>query len=520
MGNEPGPLWLRNINVDVIIAITAWLDPLSILRLSYSCKSFQAVIDNDPFIWHRVLRSVMDTHFIAPHSFDGLSISEIKRLSTRPGRLSDALQNSTLRLHPAITRYVLDYSSAIPPRTHSGSFVIQREIVHIGSKLLPGGRWIISGVADYEEKATYLFCWDLSRSRSGGAPLQPVASIKWQGLQLLLKSDWIQVQLGGSRDIILAFPLRGWEYSSGRPLTCEVLRLTWTTNSDLPAFIRVAQLEPAPRYMKDNDYWEYHLDAEYLIIETVKSILIWNWREDAICLMSSDDEDWANGSGFLMAAIPPHVFVFPHGLKEILVIGFPLLHPVGSQKSFERTRPSSKLSYPFIGSNHRTGNSKLYSLDRWRPPSRRTAMHVLRSSRMWSEGGPLFYVVSLCPKNATPPAPSFVEYSAASFPNDPEELNSMTVLDGAGVALLRFPHDPADGNDQESLITRFYRVTEGGGFGPPYDQRFKTLFPAIGIPTPLCFVSGTALLKSKKAGPKPNSLVIGVISLNSGHADK
>ncbi|KAF8305062.1 hypothetical protein DL93DRAFT_376982 [Clavulina sp. PMI_390] len=156
MNNESDPLWLLKINVDVIVCITAWLDPLSILQLSCTCKIFHAAISDDRFIWRRALHEVIDEYCVAPHSFGEMSTSDLKRFSTRPGRLSDSLRISSRPLQARTTEYDLDYSSIIPPRVDSSDTASLGKCVHLGSRLLPGGRWIISFISNFEEKATYL----------------------------------------------------------------------------------------------------------------------------------------------------------------------------------------------------------------------------------------------------------------------------------------------------------------------------------------------------------------------------
>ncbi|KAF8305064.1 hypothetical protein DL93DRAFT_2089853 [Clavulina sp. PMI_390] len=282
----------------------------------------------------------------------------------------------------------------------------------------------------------------------------------------------------------------------------------------MPEFKHAAQLEPTPRYV--DGYWEHHLEANYCVMETIDSIIVWDWKDNMICQVDGSHCDWAGGSGFLMASLPPFLFIFPNGMREILVAEFPPLYPVGSHESFNPMKPRSEVSYPCVDTTGSLGVSDLYVIDRWRPPSRRSGINVLRSHRLGRGDRSPFYVVSLRPRdNTVPLAPFFVDYPGVSLATAAEDVNSATVLDGAGVLFLQALPQPVEDADTDSLMTRFYQFTEVNNLGSPVQRRFDSLIPFAGIPTPLCFVSGTALLERRQdTGAKPYSLVVGIVSLS------
>ncbi|KAF8294803.1 hypothetical protein DL93DRAFT_2173954 [Clavulina sp. PMI_390] len=130
---------LQTINLDVLVAIISWLDPLSILRLSNVCKTLRDAIDHGLLIWRRAFQGVIEQHCIAPRSFDHGSINDLKRLSLHPSRLSSAFQNPGQPLYGVITRCLLNYGPAIPSRMASKSNSTPK-IKYLLPHLLPGGQ--------------------------------------------------------------------------------------------------------------------------------------------------------------------------------------------------------------------------------------------------------------------------------------------------------------------------------------------------------------------------------------------
>ncbi|KAF8305076.1 hypothetical protein DL93DRAFT_377187 [Clavulina sp. PMI_390] len=203
-------------------------------------------------------------------------------------------------------------------------------------------------------------------------------------------------------------------------------------------------------------------------------------------------------------------------MKETLVLEFPQLHPVGSLKSYQLVRPASKISYPFMEEWSHLRTSKIYVLDKWKPPSLRSGLAILHLyPRRW-EDGPRFYTISLNPTGATPPKPSHVEQTADSLPPT-EEFDSMVVVDAIGVALLK---SPQFSDSRQALNILFYGVGEDGRLLTPDGKDYEHFFPHGGLPTPLDFVSGTALLNSRNVAPKPETQVIEIISFDFQNSER
>ncbi|KAF8307823.1 hypothetical protein DL93DRAFT_2232027 [Clavulina sp. PMI_390] len=198
-------------------------------------------------------------------------------------------------------------------------------------------------------------------------------------------------------------------------------------------------------------------------------------------------------------------------MDQISVAEFPDLHSLCTE-SLQRVPLASEICYPFLDEAIDAYHMSRFILDRWRPPSRRSGIVVLGMSR-WSDvgGGTLFQVISLRPTSATPPCPSWVHQPAELFPDDRDEFESMTVLEGVGaVTLKRMPHFTGE---KGVFKTRFYPLAHSGGFGTPVEREETLLFPCDDSPGPLCLVSGTALLRSRTAGEDPYTQIVGVVSL-------
>ncbi|KAF8305063.1 hypothetical protein DL93DRAFT_377067 [Clavulina sp. PMI_390] len=198
------------------------------------------------------------------------------------------------------------------------------------------------------------------------------------------------------------------------------------------------------------------------------------------------------------------------------MIEFPPLHPVGSPESLKRIRPPSEMAYPCEDITGRLGKSDLIILDRWRPASRRSGINVLRSPNLQRRGRFPFHVVSLRRHDSMLPEACFTEHPESQFATTSQELSGATVLDGGGLLLLKALPRLAGGSDPKSISAQFYQFTKDGDLESPISRHFEFPLPFVGTPTPLCFVSGTTLMKEgEEASPKPNCLLLGVISFDS-----
>ncbi|KAF8305075.1 hypothetical protein DL93DRAFT_2233235 [Clavulina sp. PMI_390] len=501
------PLWFQNISLDVIFILADWLDPMSILQLNRTCKAFHAVIGDDNPTWRRALQRVAAEYCISPHSFDNLSNNDLKVFATRPARLIETLQDSTQSVYAGMRKYILDYGAILSPPASQNEWG-ELDLEHMPATLLPGGRWIISGVLNHATDSTYICCWDLSEPSESERLLQPAATFIWEGLRPPSPYGWMQAQSYDSDCVILACRLCGWENTF--PSSYSILRLSWAAESTLPIFENIARLNMADYPTIIEQYPEYHLEGDYLLLDTLSSITVWDWKQDQIGLVDSEQHEWVSGAGFLIITKPPYIFIFPDQMKEVIVLEFPKLHPVGSPKSLELACPTSKISYPFLEDNYHLQTSEIYLLDKWKPPSLRSGLAILHLyPQRWEEEKPRFYAISLQPSNATPPRPSHVEQLAGSLPT--RELENMVVVDGVGVALVKYPQlsDP-----RQRLDTLFYSFSEDDGLRTPDGKGYEDLFPDGGPPMPFDFVSGTALLNRGNEPSNPEKLIFDIVSFD------
>ncbi|KAF8307816.1 hypothetical protein DL93DRAFT_2087676, partial [Clavulina sp. PMI_390] len=78
----------------------------------------------------------------------------------------------------------------------------------LSPNVLPGGRWMLSGVVYEEKELAQIFCWDRTKSRSNEEALYPVTSFLWEGLRpLTLRGYWMQAQLEGESSVLLTCSL-------------------------------------------------------------------------------------------------------------------------------------------------------------------------------------------------------------------------------------------------------------------------------------------------------------------------
>ncbi|KAF8323053.1 hypothetical protein DL93DRAFT_2223018 [Clavulina sp. PMI_390] len=519
--SEPisGHDWLQKVSLDVVDAIVSWLDPLSSIRFGNACKAFRSAVGDDRPLWYRALRDVAAKHYVAPRSLDHVRIvSELRRFSTRPDRLLEAFKDINKPLRATVREFVLDHGNTIPFWANDDD-----RPVYLAPILLPGGRWLLSGVLNYEKLSTQLYCWDCMKPHSDNSPLQPVATYTWDGWQpRMVKRGWLQAQPDGPNAITLSCSLWGRNL---RDLTHDILRMSWNSDpgsQEPPVIEQVARMDHDFLYTgDDHPQREYDLEGDYVIIETTRCILVWNWRENLIGVIDDAQHEWANGTGFLLATVPPYLFVIPHELEEILVMKIPKLHAMDT--SYEPIRPTSITSHPFLQKVEGLTFSSLFVLDRWVPPSSRSGTLVLRSHR--ETGGSLQQIISLHHSEETPPVPSHATQEEPPITHlQPEVIDSMTVVDGVGALILEsFPETDTDDDGHATvkntmdLDARFYPFLENGGFGEVVIRVIRVSYPyANSVPckgfiTNLCFVSGTAMIKTEHCFVREKTQAVGIV---------
>ncbi|KAF8304955.1 hypothetical protein DL93DRAFT_2172842 [Clavulina sp. PMI_390] len=280
-----GLLWLKNINIDVIFAITSLLDPQSTLHLSWTSKGFREAIGSDALTWRRALRDISIEHCIAPHSLSGLSIDDMKRVSTRPNRLIEASRDPKRPLRVSFEEYTLDYSRLLNNGSSTQTDAIS-QISYSNPWILPGGRWILSGIIDP------FFTWRDSTPGDG---------------------NWLKTQLYGPQAVSLACTL--WERENDT-IFHEILCLDRKNDTAVPLIERIARLDYDDRYGEHFLFKDGELHDDYMIFGTVRFIVVWNWRENLIGLIDFEEHQPENGFGFAFAATPPHLYILPQELKK------------------------------------------------------------------------------------------------------------------------------------------------------------------------------------------------------------
>ncbi|KAF8312952.1 hypothetical protein DL93DRAFT_2081627 [Clavulina sp. PMI_390] len=290
---KAGPLWLQKINSDIIFSITTWLNPLSILSLSLTCRYLRYTVRDDRLIWSHAMRHTAAEHCIAPHSLDDLSINDLRLFSTRPARLMKYLKNPENSPQVKITKCTLDFGPLLAAPS-SGNTKLTPELEYLAADILQGGRWIISGAINHTTQTTYICCWDRLGFISEDIPLQPVATVTWEGFRPKKPrrgANWLHAQLGENRSVVLAIPVHRWE--STWSISYELLRIQWTPNEHVPTIESAARLAQADYHALDNDTSDYRLEGPYLILESMEGIVIWDWQHDEIGRADDEGHEWS-----------------------------------------------------------------------------------------------------------------------------------------------------------------------------------------------------------------------------------
>ncbi|KAF8314668.1 hypothetical protein DL93DRAFT_2227767 [Clavulina sp. PMI_390] len=476
--SSSGPLSLEKISSDVLLDIVSWLDPLSILNLSWTCKALEASVGCDNFLWRRAFRNISVEYCLAPHSYPPLSINDLKRISTRPDRLFKAIRDPKRPLHATMRRYTLNYGGSLVDR----NVTITPNTNELMPYLLPGGRWLLSGIIDHDNASTHLFCWDLA-SCIDNSPLQPAAALVWEGMEPVNSEAWIDTQLHESKVVRLAFAFNICKLNT---TVYEIVSLSWGAETTAPLLERVAQFE-----MQISDFDSYEIEGDYMVFSTPSAFIFWNWKDNLVgTLKKPEKQDW--GSSFTL--IPPHLFIFPEEMREVLVLEIPQLHLAGSKKSFQPISPTSWISHRLLDEIPQLEGSCIFVLESWKPPSWRSGIVVLMIQRPYDAGWNLFYVLSL--RGAAPPVywlqqnmwimTSYRDYDCALLASGP--VKGMIKIDHYS------PWDIID----DQLTSYYFPFTEDGIFAQPTERALvKPWDHEQGSMGPLCLVSGTALLREE-----------------------
>ncbi|KAF8314681.1 hypothetical protein DL93DRAFT_2167106 [Clavulina sp. PMI_390] len=492
------PAWLRRLNFDVLFAVISWLDPLSILQLSCSCKTFHTAIASNYLIWKKALHDIATAYCVAPHSFDGLSVDGLKRFSTRPSRLIDAFSNPERPIRASARKYVLN-----PGVFMTSTSTHTPHIQHLRPKLLPGGRWILSGII-LDKVSVHLFCWDRSQSHPETEPLSPIAAFSWDGIKPLFGwGGWIQAQMEGVGSVILACSLLSLDqYHSHH----EVLRLSWNDRGELPVIELVARLECGPPFTHANS----QLHGNYIIINTERRILLWNWKDRLDCELDLEGYEWAGDHGFILTAIPPCLFVMPRQGTQIFVIEIPRLHPLGSIGPHKPIRSSHVYSHQIFPASPEFLHQHVYAFDLWKPLPLRGGMAMTQSIPL----GPftdLFHLTSLHPTDAPLPtlSPS-THVNTLPLNLDLSYPDCLTMAEGVGIILLTLPED----DPEECLRVSLHYFTENGGLENAINRKFQISYTGEIDPTSLDLVSGTAIVTNKEADNASYTRIVQVVSFD------
>ncbi|KAF8314666.1 hypothetical protein DL93DRAFT_2227765 [Clavulina sp. PMI_390] len=498
------PVILEKLNFDVIFAIVSWLDPLSVLRLGWTCKVFLEAIDNNILVWRRALRNVCTEHCIAPHSLPGLSIDDLKRYALRPIRLAECFRDLKRPLHATIEECVLSYPYFFSSEP-SSDINFSPRVQFLAPHLLPGGRWILSGAINDGSLTTYLFCWDRLAALPDSPSMQPVAVFTWEGLRPKDTGNWLKYQLHASQTVSLAFALQA---SRSYDLTYDVLCMSWATDPPAPRIERVARLPHDSEAMKQYFFPKYDIHGDYMIFNSRTSITIWDWKENLIGSLDQAHQEWADGSAFFVTALLPFIFIIPHDMREMLILELPKLHPIGSSEATQLVRPISTTSRAFLANSDGLVYSNLFILESWKPPSLRAGLAVAMSRRSHVDGN-LFHVLSLRSTNTPQYSP---QLTTSPFPYADDDFGRTTVVSPPCGGMLILNRLLSSSAKQQPIATLFFPFAEGDSIGEPFER--EVLPPQdrhTGKLGPLCPVLGAAIFRDRRHGPQTDTNIVRVV---------
>jgi hypothetical protein len=79
--------------------------------------------------------------------------------------------------------------------------------------------------------------------------------------------------------------------------THKVLQMFWCElEPSKPSLVVRATMENDWHYLTDAGPREYSLEGDYIAIDSLQGILIWNWKEDRICTLHPEGQEWVSAS--------------------------------------------------------------------------------------------------------------------------------------------------------------------------------------------------------------------------------
>ncbi|KAF8314669.1 hypothetical protein DL93DRAFT_2079787 [Clavulina sp. PMI_390] len=395
--------------------------------------------------------------------------------------------------------YVLGYRTVLSPGSDSDSD-ITFATDHLDPHLLPGGRWILSGIMDDMTPATHLFCWDLA-SYVDGSPQQPAAAYTWEGQSLTDQISWIKTQFYSPKSVTLAISL------SEINQIFDVLCLSWESGTATPLIEHIARFEDRNEYTEFQPVESWDLQGNYLIFSTVSCIITWNWKENLIGKIKRPDSDTSVISHWCSSftLIPPYLYIFPRNMREITIVEIPKLHPMGSKESFELVQPVATISYPFLEGIRGFPFSGLYILEGWKPPALRSGIAILRLIPSNEDREELFYTISLRGTAAPKHAPQITEI----FIRDQQHADCAQFVDEPGRGIIMLMDMPTKREDPRIISNFFPFMAEDGNFGQPVKRELSSPSSDNWGPLgPLCLVSGKAVFQEARQGPDPRTMTV------------
>ncbi|KAF8307815.1 hypothetical protein DL93DRAFT_1981985 [Clavulina sp. PMI_390] len=274
--------------------------------------------------------------------------------------------------------------------------------------------------------------------------------------------------------------------------------------------------------MVNCSYADYHLHGDYVLVDTVRDLLLWNWKENSIGRFDERHSGWGNGQGFAVTALPPYLFIVPQEKQETLVVEIPHLHPLGTPESLEPVRSPSVSSHPFLENIAGLSHMKLHHFDRWRSSTLSGGTVMIQSMPSYDDPS-LFHLISLHPKDTAPLVSSHpVQITGVPPKLDTPDADVITMVPSVGVIFLNWPvhYEPYDERlyavepERGVLYTSFHPFTADGSIGNVIDREIEVTYPCEGTPAQLDLMSGAVVVKGQNAGDEPSTHIIGIISFD------
>ncbi|KAF8309191.1 hypothetical protein DL93DRAFT_2158507 [Clavulina sp. PMI_390] len=262
---------LVSLPFEIFVRILGEVDMISLIKLSWTCKEFNAFVTTDRYLWQLVVQKQLYNELIPLGSLplSEMSLFQLFLCATRKSRLFHYIRQN----REGVNCRRIDIHLSLPDGPEYFEFHIER--LH-SPKLVPGGRYILGHLAG--RSTSLICCWDLHMPPTQNGTMLPAATLlpprtEESPLHGILPSPGRSLQDG-------TFPFAAYNKTS------EIAIFQLHTPPTSAPTLNIAAIRKWGRYCTPTS-----IVGDWVIIQGDpqggEGDFIWNWKIDHVEQLSS-----------------------------------------------------------------------------------------------------------------------------------------------------------------------------------------------------------------------------------------